>query len=204
MRTSLLAAATALAVLLATPGAHAQYVTGPGSPGAGGVVPRLCCNTPWLGNAGFEIKLGAHASLAPEVALRLTTGSWKDGSSIAGIPIAKGGATMTTFGGGLRLSIYAWRLGFVVAAHAGFGNITVTFEDSSGASADDSNLGFAFGTDFGVQFQVLRYLAAGLFFDITKTFTDGFQIDVGTSTAGDDISGLALSIGLAIKGKLPL
>ena len=50
----------------------------------------------------------------------------------------------------------------------------------------------------------MRYLAAGLFFDITKTFTDGFQIDVGTSTAGDDISGLALSIGLAIKGRLPL
>jgi len=44
----------------------------------------------------------------------------------------------------------------------------------------------------------VRYLAAGLFFDFTKTFNDGFD------DPRYDLDALNFSMGLALKNKIPL
>ena len=150
---------------------------------------------------GYEIQLGESVhSLTPELTLAYSNWGLADdvGLIIAGQGILLDGSVgIVTVLAGARYTAYLGPVALWLAPHLGYGRGKLS-ASARGTEVSDSESkgGFAFNFDFGAAYMFLRYVGAGLFFDITKVFVDKIE--------DTEIPALGLAVGLNVTGRLPM
>lgn len=146
---------------------------------------------------GYQLRLAKFQSLVIDGLL----GFSYNGAKVNGMD---GGGSLLTVLFGARYQIHLGRVAIWLGPHFGFGLLHASYS-ALGFSDSAIGAGFAMNFAFGADVSITRWFAAGVFFDVTKTFVSALDlsglnpIGGGFDFTNSKFSAATFSIGVAPK-----